>query len=455
MSQPKAKQHPFLEKPNATLIALSFPVLLSLIAEPLLGLIDTAFIAQLGAIPLAALGIGTTALSSVFWIFNFLSIGTQTNVAHALGDGHSEQAAQITSLALLLGLILGTLLAAMVFPAAGAVAELLGAEGDVTADATIYMQIRLLSAPAVLIMLVGFGALRGLQDMRTPLIIAVAVNVLNIVLDIPFIFGFDVAGTNLIPAWGVAGSALASSISQWLGAVWVLVAVGRQLGFSRQFALHDALDLFRIGSDLFMRTGLLTFYLLVATRVANQIGPESGAAHQVIRQVWFFSALVLEAFAVTAQSLVGYFIGAKRIDHARHVATLSTLWSFITGIVLTAAMLISTPLMLQAMVPPSAAAVFVPAWVVASLAQPLNSLAFITDGIHWGTGDYRYLRNAVFVATTGGLIGLALIQPSQPDAFTWVWVATVVWIIIRAMFGMVRIWPGTAASPLRPSSALS
>ena len=81
-----ARDHPFVDRPNRTLLALAVPVFFSLIAEPLTGLIDTAFVSRLGAEPLAALGVGTAALSSIFWIFNFLGSGTQTNVAQARGQ---------------------------------------------------------------------------------------------------------------------------------------------------------------------------------------------------------------------------------------------------------------------------------------------------------------------------------------------------------------------------------
>ena len=109
-SEMVAREHPFVERPNRTLLVLAVPVFFSLIAEPLTGLVDTAFVSRLGAAPLAALGVGTAALSSVFWIFNFLGIGTQTNVAQALGQNEEARATSLTSLALLISLLGGILL---------------------------------------------------------------------------------------------------------------------------------------------------------------------------------------------------------------------------------------------------------------------------------------------------------------------------------------------------------
>ncbi|MCA9883817.1 MAG: MATE family efflux transporter [Anaerolineae bacterium] len=441
-------QHPFHTRPNRTLIVLSIPALFSLIAEPITGLVDTAFVARLGSTELAALGIGTIALTSLFWVFNFLGIGTQTEVAQALGQNKGERAVAITSLSLVLAGGFGLLLIALIVPFAAQLAILMGADGSLADTAATYIRLRAFGSPAVLMMLVGFGAMRGRQDMRTPLYIAVAVNVINIVLDMMFIFGFGP-----IPAMGVAGSAVASTLAQYVGAAWAVLIVLRYLGFSRDFKWSDATDLLTVGRDLFMRTGLLMTFLLFATRVATQIGPDSGAAHQAIRQVWLFSALVMEAFAMTAQSLVGYFKGSLDIASARRVSLYSMWWSLATGIVLTIGMLAFTPQVIALLVPETAVAVFTSAWVIASLAQPVNALAFLTDGVHWGTSDYRYLRNAMLIATTTGIIGLLLVDTSKPDALLWVWLVTSIWIGIRGVFGMIRIWPGMGRSPLEMPSA--
>ena len=181
-------EHPFIRSPNATLLTLSLPVLLSLIAEPVTGLVDTAFVARLGSHSLAALGVGTSVLSGVFWIFNFLGIGSQTEVAQSMGHQNPARASQLVGLALLLAIIFGLLLLAAGMLFAPQIARLMGAATKVQTQAEIYIRWRLTGAPAVLVTLAAFGALRGLQDMRTPLKVAILVNSLNIVLDAALIF---------------------------------------------------------------------------------------------------------------------------------------------------------------------------------------------------------------------------------------------------------------------------
>jgi len=436
--------HPFTEKPHRTLIALSFPVLLSMTAEPLTALIDTAFIASLGSVALAALGVGTTALTSLFWIFNFLSIGAQTEVAQEDGRGNAEKAGGIASLALSMGMGFGILLILLIIPNTDWIASLMGASGDVQLEAISYIRIRAYGAPAVLLMLVTFGVLRGLQDMRTPLWIALGVNALNILLDWLLIFGN--AG---FPVMGVAGSALASTISQWLGGVAGVIFVAAKLGLSLQFSFADVKKLLNIGGDLFVRTGLLTFFLALTTRAATQIGADAGAAHQAIRQVFLFTSLALDAFASTVQSLVGFFIGRENVSWAKEVVNVGAKWSLGTGILLGLVMWFGRGFVIDLLVPATAVGVFLPAWAVSCLSQPINSIAFLTDGAHWGTGDYRFLRNAMIVATLVGIIGIWMLDPDASNALLWLWIVTLAWAITRATFGWLRVTPGIGHSPFR------
>ena len=441
--------HPFLTHPHRTLLKLSFPVLISLVAEPLTGLVDTAFIARLGAEELSALGVGTIALSSVFWIFNFLGIGIQTEVAQASGRNDTSRANEVIAMALLMATGFGLVTMLLGWPATEAISKAMGTEGEVTSLASSYIGIRLFGGPAVLITLVAFGAMRGLQDMQTPLWIAVGVNVLNIVLDALLIFGYGP-----VEAMGVEGAAWASAISQWLGAGAALLILYRRMGLPGRVSVSDMNNLLVIGGDLFIRTGLLTLFLILTTRAATQMGPAGGAAHQAIRQVWMLAALLLDAFAISGQSLVGFFAGSGSAKQACRVAYVVCLWSFITGIALSIAMWAGEPWIVQLLVPAEAVGLFTGAWFVAALFQPINALSFATDGVHWGTKDFRYLRNAVIVATTIGAFGIWLIDVNQSGALTWIWVTTGVWITVRAVFGIVRIWPGVGKSPLGPVSRI-
>jgi len=439
----EADRHPFVTRPHRTVLALSLPVLVALVAEPLTGLADTALVARLGAADLAALGVATALFSGVFWAFNFLGIGTQTEVATADGADRPERAREALGTALAFALAIGVGLAAACWPWLGAASRAMGADGAMEPHAVAYLRIRLLGAPATLMMMAGFGALRGLQDMRTPLVIAVGSNVLNVALDALLIFG---AGP--VPALGVAGAAWASTAAQWTAALAAAGAARARLGLPDRVRVRDALALLVVGRDLFVRTGLLIAFTILATRVATRAGAETGAAHHAIRQVWVFVAFLLDAWAIAAQSLVGWFLGAGARARARRVARVTGGWAVATGALVAVLLLAAEPWVAVAFVPAEARAVFASAWWLAAAAQPLNAVAFVTDGILWGAGDYRYMRNGMIAASAAGFLGLWAIDVEGEHALLLVQAATVAWIAVRSAVGLARIWPGVGRARL-------
>lgn len=438
----------FLNTPTRSFFVLWVPLLFSLVAEPLTGLVDTAFVARLGAEPLAALGVGTALLTGGLWLFNFLSVGSQTEVSQAFGRGDLESGRCIGSLAVFLGLLIGCATALTAYGFAPLMSAGMGAVGEVHDHAVTYIRIRAFGGPAVLISMTSFGILYGMTDMRTPLLVALAVNGLNVILDWLLIFGFGP-----LPAMGIAGAALASSISQWVGALWCLIAVHRKITFTHKLNFGDVTRLLAIGRDMLIRTGSLILFLLLATRAATKLGPDAGAAHQAIRQVWMFTSLFLDASAITGQSVVGYYLGAGRIAQARIVARIVCQWSFSIGAVLLLVMVIGTGLISTMLVPESGRLMFRPAWFIAAMFQPFAALAFVTDGIHWGTRDFRFLRNAVVFATICSSLMIVAAEGIGCVSLTLIWWIIGIWIVIRAGWGIVRIWPGMKGSPLSQPAA--
>ena len=361
-----------------------------------------------------------------------------------LAEGNQAGLKKTLSLALLLALLFGVLLIIVIGPGASWLARLLGASGPVQFQAASYMQIRVFGAPAVLLTLVSFGALRGQQDMKSPLWVALGVNILNLILDWLLIFG-----RGPFPVMGVAGSALASTISQWLGAAASILLAAGKFGLTRQVTLREAGRLLSIGGDMFVRTGLLNLFLAYTTRAANNIGADAGAAHQVIRQMWVFTALALDAFAAAVQSLVGYFIGQGNVLLARYVTRTALSWSVGSGIVLGGLMWLGRFWVVKFMVPDDSMGIFLAAWLISAISQPINSISFLTDGVHWGTGDFRYLRNAMVIASGIGIIGLWLLENSANTTLAWIWIMIGVWNFIRGLFGVLRIWPGVGGSIFR------
>ncbi|OBQ46664.1 MATE family efflux transporter [Halodesulfovibrio spirochaetisodalis] len=434
-------EHAYKNAPAKTFASMSLPVLLSLIAEPLTGLVDTAFVASLGTEPLAALGIGTMVLTSAFWIFNFLGIGTQTEIAHCVGAQNKQDTVTTASTALLLALTIGalsTLLPLLFLPQ---IATFMGASGSMKNLAVDYMTCRIAGGPAVLFTMAAFGIFRGLQDMRTPLIVTTVINALNVLLDWLLIFGIGP-----FPALGVTGAALATTISQYVGMALTFYAIHRKLGLKPTFDLSRCKRLLSIGWDMTVRTGLVIAFLLYCTRTATQAGAIEGAAHQGIRQFVMFNTLLLDTFAITGQSLTGYFKGKDDTPMIKQVIRQTFGYSFVTGVITGALMIAGADIFAHYLIPPEAYTVFYGAWTVVAIFQPTNSLSYATDGILWGIGDFAFTRNAMCISCLIGIGFIALIttfKPSQP--LMWIWLATGGMMLVRSAMGCYRCWQLTKA----------
>lgn len=438
----------FAAHPHRTLAALSVPILGSLVAEPLAGMVDTAFVARLGAESLAALGVGTMVLSALFWGFSFLGVATQTRVATLYGtesrsNGVGRASARMCLVAMVLALLVGTATGILGWPLVGLAVRAMGATGEVARLAETYLLLRLIGAPAMIASFAAFGALRGAHDMRTPLWIAAGMNGLNVVLDPILIFG--VGG---VPGLGVAGAAIATSASQWVGALWAAGAAVKRLGLPDGLDWRYARGLFRAGVNLFLRAASLNAFLILGTRKATLISTGAGAVHQVLRSTWFLNALFLDSFAISAQSLVAYFLGTGELAQARTAARVVCLWSSGAGVVLGLSMIAAQPWVSAFLIPPVAAALFPVPWRIAALTQPISGVTFGTDGIHFGSGDFMFLRNVVGSALIAGGAVVIWTDPTSRHALEAVWWAFAIWTGIRALLGALRIWPGIGRAPL-------
>jgi len=194
---------------------------------------------------------------------------------------------------------------------------------------------------------------------------------------------------------------------------------------------------------------MLTIFLILGTRAATRLGAESGAAHQAIRQAWLFTVLFLDAWAVSAQTMVGHAMGGKDLSRARRIAALACWWSLGTGAALGAALLAGTGWVEAALVPVAASGQFQNAWWVAMVMLPISGLTFATDGIHWGTGDFAYLRNATTIATLAAGSILVAFEMAGWLSLAGIWWLTALWVAIRAVIGIIRVWPGVGKAPLR------
>ena len=405
------------------ILRLAVPAFLALVSEPLFLLADAAIVGHLGTAPLAGLGIAAAVLQTVVGLCIFLAYGTTAGVARRRGAGdlRGALAQGVDGLWLAAGIgvvvtILGVLLA-------DPVVHLFGASESVTDPAATYLRIAFLGTTPLLLMLAATGVLRGLQDTRTPLVVAVGGNALNVVLNLVLVY----------PAgMGIAGSALGSVLAQAASAAAFLVVV------TRAARAHDASlrpDLpgiraaGRAGVPLVVRTLTLRAALLLTTYVVTLAATGAReqevdlATHQLAMTLWTFLAFVLDAIAIAAQALTGRALGAGDVTAVRETTTRMVRWGALSGV--------ATGLLLAAASPVLGALftgdgdvrdLLVPVLLVAALGQPVAGVVFVLDGVLIGAGDGGYLARAGLV-TLVAYAPVALLCAAVSAGLVAVWVS--------------------------------
>lgn len=416
---------------------LAVPALGALAAEPLYLLADTAIVGHLGTPQLAALGIAGAILTTAFTLFNFLAYSTTAQVARLHGAGDEQAAGRIAAQALWLASGLGLALLVAITALADPLVGLFGTNEQTAALAVSYLRIAAIGLPFALIALAGQGWLRGVADLRTPLVIVIASNAVNLVLDLWFVYGLH---------WGLRGSAAGTAIAQaGMGAAfaWLLLRAPVGRDGSRRPDRRAIRALARVGGHLFVRTAALTGSFAVAGAVLARVGTASLGAHQVAFQLWSFLALVLDAVAIAAQVIVGRALGAGRAAHARAAAARMIWWSVAFGALLGAVMLALGGLIPQAFTDdPAVIERTREVWWLFALMQPAAGAVFALDGILIGAGDSRFLMWSMLAAAVGVFVPIALLSLALGWGIAGVWCGIVALIVARLVLTLMRFARG-------------
>jgi len=410
-------------------------------------LTSTAIIGHLGTVPLAGLAAAASLILTVYSLCIFLAYGTTSAVARLLGAGEDREAAHQAVQGLWLALLLGAVIAVAVAATAPWLLDLVGAHGEVRDAASIYLHVSLLGFPALLLTLAGTGYLRGVQDTRTPLYVAIGTALLNLVLELILIPGLG---------YGIGASALATVVAQTVGAA---VYVSRILpsARARHVTLRPDLRAIRrllvVGRDLVIRTAALRGSLLLATATASRIGVADLGAHQVVFEIWSFLALGLDALAIAGQAMTGHFLGAGDVGAARAAGRRLIDLGLLGGIAVAVLIVALRPWIphLFSDDPAVTGLIAFLLWWVAVL-QPVNAVVFVLDGVLIGAGDQRFLARAMVAAFLAfAVVAVAVLALGL--GIGWLWAALTVLMTARLVALAVRFqrgrWAVTGAALAR------
>lgn len=415
-----------------TILALAVPAFATLVSEPLLLMADSAMVGHLGTAQLAALGLAGSVLGIINGLSIFLAYGTTSLVARRIGAGDKASALAAGLDGMALGLGLGLLLALLLQPLAPTVLGWYGADPGVTSMAVGYLRIAGCGLPFLLVMLASTGVLRGLQDTRTPLRVAIGVNLGNIALNALLIYGIGL---------GLRGSAIGTLCAQAVASsvlAGVVLRGARAAGTPLRIDPGGVLAAARGGAWLVLRSLWLQAGLAVTMAVAAHAGRVGLAGHQVTNSLWSFLCLALDSLAIAAQALVGHELGARRPDRVKAIMVKLCWWGIGGGIVFGLALAAIRTLVAPVFTPDADVQHLLGSLLLVLAAiTPIGGVVFVLDGVLIGAGDAKYLAGAGFVAMAS-YVPLALWVDHAHGGVIWLWAAYGVYLLVRTLTLVVR-----------------
>ena len=416
-----AKAHPY----DAEILRLALPAFGALVAEPLFLLADSAIVGRLGTVPLGGLGVASQALATLVGVSIFLAYGTTAAVARQLGAGHRDAAIRHGIDGLWLGALIGLAVLAIGWPLAPRIAAAFGATPEVSEQAVTYLRVSLLGAPSMLAVLAGTGVLRGLQDTRTPLFVAVIANVVNIGLNATFVLGLH---------WGIAGSAAGTVLAQTGSAAAYLVVVARgarAAGIGLRPDRQGITSAASAGASLVLRTLALQAVLVLMTAIAARQSDAAIAAHQVAMRIWNVFVMALDAIAIAAQAITGRQLGSGDVDAARAATRRMIGWGAGYGALFSLLLIAIRPALPGLFgVSPEVRGLLLNVLLVVIIQQPAAGVVFVLDGVLIGAGDQDYLAVAGLV-TLAVFAAAATIVARSDGGLVALWIAYTAWMVAR------------------------
>ncbi|MEV6976455.1 MATE family efflux transporter [Kitasatospora sp. NPDC093806] len=410
------------------ILALAVPAFGALVAEPLFLLADSAIVGHLGTAQLAGVGVASAVLTTATGVFVFLAYATTAAVARRIGAGDRRAAIQQGIDGIWLALGLSAAVVALVLLLAPQLARLLGASPTAVPYAVTYLRISALGIPAILLVMAATGVLRGLQDTRTPLYVAVAGFAANLGLNLGLVYG---AGL------GVAGSAWGTVLAQTgMAAVYLFVVVrgARREGASLRPDPAGIGAGARAGGPLLVRTLSLRAVLMIATAVAAGLGDDQMAAHQIAMTVFLFIAFALDAIAIAGQAIIGRYLGAGDVPGTRAAARRMIEWGIGAGVLLGLLVVLARPLYVPLFTPdPAVQQQLDTVLLLLALCQPVAGLVFVLDGVLMGAGDGPYLAWAM-LGTLAVFAPAALAVPASGTGLAGLWWAMNLFMLVRGGF---------------------
>jgi putative MATE family efflux protein len=419
---------------------LAIPATISGIAEPLLSITDTAIV---GNIPtdslesLAAAGIVGSFLSMLIWVLGQTRSSISAIISQYLGAGKLEEVKNLPAQAIFFNILLSIVVLLSTVFVVEEIFTLFNASGKILDYCISYYSIRVWGFPLTLFTFAVFGIFRGLQNTFYPMVIAMLGAGLNVLFDFVLVYGID----GWIPAMYLEGAAWASLISQAIMAVLAFILLLKKTEISMRLVFPLNKELKRVvfmSLNLFVRAISLNVALILAVREATTLGDRFIGAHTIAINLWLFAAFFIDGFAAAGNSMGGKLLGAGDYEGLWKLAKKIVLYGMVVSLVLMmGGFLFYRPIGYLFSNDTLVLDTFYGIFYIVILGLPMNTLAFVFDGLFKGLGEMKYLRNVLLTATFLGFVPCLYLGKFMGWGFYAIWVAFVVWMLIR---GFALLW---------------
>jgi len=397
---------------------VAIPIVLANATIPILGAVDTAVVGQLGlAVPIGAVGIGAIIITAIYWLFGFLRMGTTGLTAQALGSGDKSETSALLVRGILIGLVAGLVLIVAQVPLFFGALQLSPASLEVEDLAQKYLQIRVYSAPAAIALFGITGWLIAKEKTRAVLLLQLALNGINIILDLVFVLKLG---------WGVEGVAIATLIAEWSGLIFGLwlAREGFNNGYWKNwvqiFNRVRLVQMAKVNGDIMVRSIMLEIGFVSFLFLGASFDDATLAANQILIQFLSIAVHALDGFAFAAETLVGQALGAKNRPLFRRVVVMTSQWGLGSVALMALVFFVFGNSIINIMTTAedvrAVSNEYLP-WIV--LAPLAGVAAWMLDGIFIGATRTADMRNMMFISFCVYLIALVLLLPSYGNHGLW------------------------------------
>ncbi|MXZ49926.1 MAG: MATE family efflux transporter [Rhodobacteraceae bacterium] len=412
------------------ILKIAIPILLSNATVPILGAVDTGVIGQLGeAAPIGAVGLGSIIITTIYGLFGFLRMGTSGLASQEKGKGDDYELSMIIFRSLMIGFVLGVLVLILHFQLFYLVMKIVPASPEVEGLTEEYVSIRIFSAPAAIATYGITGWLIAQERTQSVLVLQLAMNGLNVILDILFVLGLN---------YGVEGVAYATLIAEWFALFLGLYLCREALWIKFWAEIHRIFDrakfnrMVSVNSDILIRSLFLGLALVSFLFLSSDFGDITLAANQILLQFLFFTAYALDGFAFSSETLVGQSIGAENKPAVRKSSILTSAWGMITAVIVSVVFALTGPMIITIMT--TEPMVRIEAmnylwWVV--LVPIIGGPSWFLDGIFIGATKTREMRNGMMISFFFYVIALVITMPTMGNA--GLWLSLYILFILRAL----------------------